>query len=128
MNGSVSYETRVGAGDTKLFGNTSYSYESSKSIQTDGLAETGDALVVNGRLGIKTENITISLFGRNLTNEDSIPLATRWFDLRYGSATGIPAGLTFDGKAAVPETGSPRAFFGALRKTRTFGIEASFKY
>ena len=128
MNGSVSYETRVGAGDTKLFGNTSYSYESSKSIQTDGLAETGDALVVNGRLGIKTENITISLFGRNLTNEDSIPLATRWFDLRYGSATGIPAGLTFDGKAAVAETGSPRAFFGALRKTRTFGIEASFKY
>jgi iron complex outermembrane recepter protein len=128
-NGSISYEHGLGSGSLKIFGNTNYSYEDSKNIQTDGLAKTGDAFVVNGRLGIKSDNFTIAVFGRNLTNEDSIPLATRWFDLRYGSSAGlIPAGLTFNGSPASAETGSPRGLFGALRKSRTFGVEATFKY
>jgi iron complex outermembrane recepter protein len=128
-NGSISYEKALGSGSVKGFINTNYSYEDSKFIQTDNFAKTGDAFVVNGRIGIKADNFTVALFGRNLTNEDAIPLATRWFDLRYGSSAGlIPAGLTFNGAPASAETGSPRGFFGALRKTRTFGIEASFKY
>ena len=129
INGSASYETDVGSGDLKLYGNTNFSFEDSKYIQTDNLAKTGDTFLLNARIGIKTDHFSISLFGRNLTNEDSIPLATRWFDLRYGSAAGrIPAGLTFDGRPAFAETGSSRAFFGALRKGRTFGVEGTFKF
>ncbi|MFM2409546.1 MAG: hypothetical protein RL481_374, partial [Pseudomonadota bacterium] len=128
-NGSISYETALGSGGLKGFVNTNYSYEDSKFIQTDNFAKTGDAFVVNGRIGIKHDNFTFSLFGRNLTNEDAIPLATRWFDLRYGSSAGlIPAGLTFNGAPASAETGSPRGFFGALRRSRSFGLEATFKY
>ncbi|WP_397606540.1 TonB-dependent receptor domain-containing protein, partial [Sphingorhabdus sp.] len=131
VNGSVNYETGLGSGDGKLFGIANFSYEDSKYIQTDNLAKTGDTFLLNTRLGYKTKNFTIALFGRNLTDEDSIPLATRWFDLRYGAGTtGLPpaAGVTFDGRPAQIETGSPRAFFGALRKGRTFGLEGTFNF
>jgi iron complex outermembrane recepter protein len=129
VNGSLSYEAPLGGGSLRGFGNANFSYESSKAIQTDNFAQTGSAFVVNARLGIKTENFSIAVFGRNLTNENSIPLATRWFDLRYGSSAGlIPPGLTFDGRPAFAETGSPRGLFGALRKTRTFGVEGSVKF
>jgi iron complex outermembrane recepter protein len=144
VNGSASYEANIGS-SLKGFGLASFSYESSKSIQTDNFAKVGSAFLVNARIGIKTENFTIALFGRNLTNEDSVPLATRWFDLRYGSAcrsdvpqfpsatcpstVARPIGpTTFDGRPAVAETGSPRGIFGALRKSRTFGIEGTFNF
>lgn len=131
VNGSVNYETGIGSGDAKLFGIANFSYEDSKYIQTDNLAKTGDTFLLNARLGFKTENFTLAVFGRNLTDEDSIPLATRWFDVRYGAGTtGLPpaAGVTFDGRPAQIETGTPRAFFGALRKGRTFGVEGTFNF
>lgn len=130
VNGSVSWNTDIGS-NLNLFTNANFSYEDSKYIQTDNLAKTGDTFLLNARLGLKTENFTLSLFGRNLTNEDSIPLATRWFDLRYGAGTtGLPpaASVTFDGRPAQVETGSPRAFFATLRKGRTFGVEATFNF
>ncbi len=131
VNGGMSYESAINGGSVRAFGNTSFSLESSKFVQTDNLAKTGDTFLLNARLGIKTEHFTLAVFGRNLTNEQTIPLATRWFDLRYGAGTkGLPpaATVTFDGRTAIVESGSPRGFFGQLRKGRTFGIEGSFKF
>jgi len=109
--------------------NVNASYEASKFIQVHNLAETGDTVLVNAKVGIGGERWEVSLFGRNLTNEDSIPLATRWFDLRYGFAprVGGPGGIppAVIGRA---DTGLPRAFFTALRKGRSFGVEAKFKF
>ncbi|MGL5839794.1 MAG: TonB-dependent receptor [Sphingorhabdus sp.] len=130
VNGSVNWNKEIG-NNLSIFTNANFSYEDSKYVQTDNLAKTGDTFLLNARLGIRTENFTVSLFGRNLTDEDSIPLATRWFDLRYGAGTtGLPpaAGVTFDGRPAQVETGTPRAFFGSLRKGRTFGVEATFNF
>lgn len=130
VNGSIAWDKEIGS-SLSIFTNANFSYEDSKYVQTDNLAKTGDTFLVNARLGIKSEKFTVSFFGRNLTGEDSIPLATRWFDLRYGAGTtGLPpaAGVTFDGRPAQIETGSPRGFFGALRKGRTFGLEATFNF
>ncbi len=130
VNGSVSWDKELG-NDFSLFTNANFSYEDSKYVQTDNLAKTGDTFLLNARLGVRTKNVTVSLFGRNLTNEDSIPLATRWFDLRYGAGTtGLPpaAGVTFDGRPAQIETGTPRGFFASPRKGRTFGVEANFNF
>lgn len=130
VNGSVSYDREIGR-DTSFFFNSNFSYEDSKYVQVHNLAETGDAFLLNARLGIRTENWSIAVFGRNLTDEDSIPLATRWFDLRYGAGTrGLPAAssVTFDGRPAQIETGTPRGFFATLRKGRTFGVEATFNF
>lgn len=143
-NASLSYEADLSSSVTGFF-TSNMSYESEKNIQTDNFAKVGDTFLVNARLGIKTKNFTVAVFGRNLTNEDSVPLATRWFDLRYGSAcrsdvpqfpsatcpstVARPIGpTTFNGSPAVAETGSPRGIFGALRKSRTFGIEGTFNF
>jgi outer membrane receptor protein involved in Fe transport len=132
INGGVSYEHEVSpANGMRLFANSNFSFEDQKFVQVDNLAKTGDAFLLDARIGLRTDRFSIALFGRNLTDEDSIPLATRWFDLRYGAGTrGLPpaAGVTFDGRPAQIETGSPRGFFATLRKSRTFGIEGTFRF
>jgi len=131
VNGSVSWSKELNSNGLEFFANSNFSYEDAKYIQVDNLAKTGDAFLLNARLGIKTERFSIAVFGRNLTDEDSIPLATRWFDLRYGAGTtGLPpaASVSFDGRPAQIETGTPRAFFATLRRGRTFGVEASVNF
>jgi iron complex outermembrane recepter protein len=129
VNGGFSYEADVGSGGLAAFFNSNFSYEASKYVQVHNQAQTGDTFLLNARMGIRHENWTLALFGRNLTNEDSIPLATRWFDLRYaGTRNGLPTAGTFDGRPAIVESGNPRGFFGTLRKGRTFGVEASFNF
>ncbi len=129
INGSANLDQPL-TDKISLFGIAGFSYEASKYVQVDNEAETGSAFLVNARLGLKTDKMTVAIFGRNLTNEDSIALATRWFDLRYGAGTkNLPAPpYTFDGRPVQIETGSPRAFFGSLRKGRTFGVEATFNF
>ncbi len=59
--------------------------------------------------GSTIDRCRVALFGCSLTNEDSISLATRWFDLRYGSSAGlIPPRQTFNGAPAVAKSGPPR--------------------
>jgi iron complex outermembrane recepter protein len=131
VSGSMNYERDLNDNGLSMFFNANFSAEASKYVQVDNLAETGDTFLANARIGIRTPQFSIALFGRNLTNEDSIPLATRWFDLRYGAGTrGLPAAasVTFDGRPAAIETGSPRGFFGALRRGRTFGLEATVNF
>lgn len=128
INGSASYDHPL-SGDWSIFANTNFSYEDKKFVQTDNLAEVGDAFLVNVRLGVRNERFSITAFVKNLTNEDSVPLATRWFDYRYGAGTrNLPTSPSFNGTPAVIETGAPRAFFGALRKGRTFGVEAAMNF
>jgi hypothetical protein len=110
-------------------------YEGSKYVQVHNLAETGETTLVNLRLGVRSDNgWSVIAFGRNLTDSETIPMATRWFDLRTGSARTCSATVTTNCMPATPtpgtkngaDSGSPRAFFGALRPGRTFGVE--FRY
>lgn len=134
LNGAVDWEAPLSTA-LRLAANMSFSWESKKYIQTDNLAWVPSAFLLNARLGVKTDSFTIAAFGRNLTDEEAPPLATRWFDYRYGNAArGLPAATvpggprfgTFDGRPAVIDTGAPRAFFAPLRRGRTFGIEVTF--
>ncbi|MEW4467234.1 TonB-dependent receptor [Parasphingorhabdus sp. JC815] len=130
LNGSASYEHPVGP-DLDIFGITNFSFESKKYVQTDNFAYVPSAFLLGARIGIRSKNFSLAVFGRNLTNEDAPPLATRWFDYRYGAGTqGLPpaSSVTFNGQPAVIESGAPRGFFGRLRKSRTFGIEGSVKF
>ena len=101
-----------------------FTHEGSKFVQVHNLAETGDTNMLGLRLGVKSDDWSVTAYGRNLTDEDTIPLATRWFDLRYGSG---PRGLAGTAPAGY-DSGSPRALFAALRKGRTFGIEVSYSF
>ncbi|MBI1392781.1 MAG: TonB-dependent receptor plug domain-containing protein [Alphaproteobacteria bacterium] len=107
------------------------SYESSKFVQVHNQAETGDAFVLGGQIGVRSGNWQANLFVRNLTNEDSIVLATRWFDLRYGFGPNVGRILADGGALGGPNavsTGLPRAFFGTLRRPRQFGVELNYNF
>ncbi|MFZ9668049.1 MAG: TonB-dependent receptor, partial [Steroidobacteraceae bacterium] len=108
-----------------------FTHEGSKFVQVHNLAETGDTNMMGLRFGVKSDDWSITAYGRNLTDEDTIPLATRWFDLRYGSGSAISGSRGLAGIAAATtghDSGSPRAFFGSLRKGRTFGVEVSYSF
>jgi outer membrane receptor protein involved in Fe transport len=108
-----------------------FTHEGSKFVQVHNLAETGDTNMMGLRFGVKSDDWSITAYGRNLTDEDTIPLATRWFDLRYGSGSATAGSRGLAGIAAATtghDSGSPRAFFGSLRKGRTFGVEVSYSF
>lgn len=78
-------------------------YESSKFAQVHNEAETGDATLVNLRLGLVSDRYAIRVWGRNLTGED-----TAYTVLRY----------------AEPEA-FRRNFAVAPRRDATFGVTVS---
>jgi len=110
----------------EFFFNADVSYESEKPVQVHNLAFAPEATLVGSRLGINGKNWTLAAFGRNLTNEDAPPMATRWLSLPYLSP-GFP---TLNIAANVPgaDTRSPRAFFAAARRERQLGAEFIYRF
>ena len=100
----LDFRRPLGRGDWEWFFGANVSYESSKFSQVHNLAETGDATLVNARLGFASEDININFFGKNLTDEDSTPLV-----LRYA-----------DGADSFK-----RSFVGTLRREAHYGVTVS---
>ena len=119
------YSRGIGANGLEVFASGDVSYESTKFVQVHGFAETGDTTLVGARAGLRNANWKLSIWGKNLTEEDTIPIATRWFDVIQGSAAA--AGLTGAGAVGI-DTGSPRAFFFMPRRGRTIGAELKWTY
>ena len=65
-------------GGWEWYGGASYIFESSKFAQVHNKAETGDAAVVNARLGFVCDRYSIRIWGRNLTGEDTAYNVTRY--------------------------------------------------
>jgi outer membrane receptor protein involved in Fe transport len=110
----------------EFFFNADVSYESEKPVQVHNLAYAPEATIVGTRFGLNGENWTLAAFGRNLTDEDAPPMATRWLSLPY-LAPNFP---TLNTAAFVPgaDTSSPRAFFGSLRRERQLGLELIYRF
>ena len=66
------------SGGWEWFGGVSYVFESSKFAQVHNEAETGTTTLVNARLGFVSDRYAVSLWGRNLTGEDSAPNVVRY--------------------------------------------------
>jgi outer membrane receptor protein involved in Fe transport len=101
------------------------SYESSKFVQVHNLAETGSTTLFGARLALEGENWTLAMLGRNLTDEDTVTLCTRWFTTPYGFGA-TPASI-----APAPPTASrssPRGFFCGLRDGASAAVELKFNY
>ncbi len=106
----------------EIFANINLSYESKRFTQLHQESYTGAALLLGLRAGIRGDNWSAALIGRNLTDEDSAILATRWlqspFINRLTVRSSAPAGA---------DTGMPRAFFALPRRERQFGVEFSYE-
>lgn len=56
------------------------SYEDSKFSQVHNFAETGDSTLVNLRAGFRNDNYSVLFWGKNVTDEDSVPNVLRYAD------------------------------------------------
>jgi len=118
------YTRDLGAMGMTFFASGDVSYESSKFVQVHGGARTGDTTLVGGRMGLQGDHWKLSLWGKNLTDDDTIPIATRWFDIYQGTPITL---LSQAGISSGIGTG-PRGFFYAPRAGRTIGLELKLNY
>jgi hypothetical protein len=88
-------------------------YEGSKFAQIHNLAETGARTYLNARIGLEGGNWSLSVWGKNLNDDDTGLDILRYIDSR---------GLTGPGSL------STRAFAVTLPKPRQYGITASYKF
>jgi iron complex outermembrane receptor protein len=85
-------------------------YEGSKFSQVHNLIETGDRTYVNARIGLEGRSWTVSLWGKNLTDDD-----TALDILRYIDSRNIPSPAT-------------RGFAVTLPRPRQIGLTATLKF
>ena len=69
-----------GSSNLEWFVGANWSHESSKFAQVTNFIETGSASLVSARFGFAGDNWSVSLWGKNLTGEDSTPLVLRYAD------------------------------------------------
>lgn len=123
---SFNGELRAPMGSTgrlEWFARADYTYESSKYVQVHNLAETGSAAILGAQLGIESGNWTVMAYGRNILDEDSIVMATRWLQTPY-----LSTGFSPNTAPVNAARGAPRAFFGTLRRGATYGVEARYRF
>jgi len=122
------------ANDWEFFVNADVSWEDEKPVQVHNLAWVPDATLVNAQIGFDTGPMTISFYGRNLTDEDAPSMVTRWIQdpVASGAAGGGGGSTPFQaGCSPFPPTCStsyPRAFFGDMRRGRNFGVEFNYRF
>lgn len=114
---------------TDMFANVDFTHEGSKFVQVHNGMFTGDTNIFSAQVGVKFDNVRLEVFGRNLTDERTPPIATRWFDLQEGfnSLPNDPAGT--NGRAAIDRnvTG-PRSAFLSYRRGRQLGVRAKVDF
>jgi outer membrane receptor protein involved in Fe transport len=95
-------------------------YEGSKWVQLDNLAETGAATKVGIRLGISSDAWDVTLWGKNVFDDRTAADALRYIDT---------AGIT-PTNYTTPQFGgiTPRGFALTLPRQRQFGITANYKF
>ncbi len=98
-----------------------YSYESSRYIQVHNLAETGNASVVNMRVGIERDAWNVTLWVKNLTDDDTMIDVRRNVD--PGVFITVPVQPPLPGTVTVRT--NPRDFAIALADQRMFGLTFS---
>jgi len=150
--GSLAADFRTPINETlDFFAGADLSYTGKRVVQVHNDPFVPAATLLGARVGVSSDRWTASLYGRNLTNEDAVTIATRWFAQPYIgfstspfagatplrtsaslAAAGLPAYPPASGAStglnSVASYALPRAFFAALRRERQVGLEVSYKF
>jgi hypothetical protein len=88
--------------------------------QIDNLIETGDVVTVGGRFIVSGENWEVSLWGKNLLDDDTVVDVFR----------GVDNSNITQAQYNSPQFGaiSPRGFTLTLPRPREIGISATFRF
>jgi outer membrane receptor protein involved in Fe transport len=139
---TADWRSPLGSSRWEFFANADVTYEDKKPVQVHNEAFVPAATIVGARFGVSNDNWSVSVFGRNLTDEDAPQIATRWFQwplANLGSPVNVPgapssilntpvstAGLVPAG--SIVSTNFPRGFFGSFRRERQVGVEVSYSF
>lgn len=108
-NLGVEFHTGVGAANWELFARMDASYQSERFAEVYNHASTGDSSRVDARLGLKAEQWSVTLWGRNI-GDDRSPMSVRRF---------------INGNAAFP---LQRAYDMAFPSGRLMGLTATYQF
>ena len=140
FSATIDFDTQIND-SWDFFAGADYSWEDRKPVQVHNEAWVPDATIVNARIGVSTRALSVSVYGRNLTDEDAPSMVTRW--LQYplasagaggvgGSVAALPSDALLGASCGAPAGGCsvnfPRAFFGDMRRGRNFGLEVSYRF
>lgn len=78
-NIALNYKNEISA-DLDWFGRLSWNYDSSRYAHVHNLIETGDRKTVDLRLGFNWKNITVTAWGKNITDDDTPTYVFRYID------------------------------------------------
>jgi iron complex outermembrane recepter protein len=116
----VRYERPIAAG-YDWYGSADYSYESSKYAAEHNLIETGDRNLVGLRTGLTTGAWDLSLWVRNLFDDETPVDVIRYFDRRFGPLPSFP-------QAGSPPSSTPRGFAIPLPPGRQAGVTLRYRF
>ncbi|MDJ0643481.1 MAG: TonB-dependent receptor [Erythrobacter sp.] len=97
-------------------------YLSSRFAQVQNLAETGDAFELDARVTFKYgDNISLAIYGKNLTNEDAPLGVLRFIDPTGGNGSFVVNGTNIANGFTLSSAGQSRGFQFNNRLSRRFG-------
>ena len=97
-------------------------YLSSRFAQVQNLAETGEAFELDARVTLKYgDNVSLVIYGRNLTNEDAPLGVLRFIDPTGGNGSFVVNGTNIANGFTLSSAGQSRGFQFNNRLSRRFG-------
>lgn len=104
-------------------------YLSSRFAQVQNLAETGSAFELDGRVRFDIgENFSLTIYGKNLTNEDAPLGVLRFIDPTGGNGSFVVNGTVIQNGFTLSSAGQSRGFQYNSRPGRRFGAIARIKF
>lgn len=89
----VDYRTPLGSGEWSAFAGGNLTVTSTSFAQVHNLAETGDATIVDLRLGVQNDRFKIMGYVKNLFDEDAVQQILRYADANNDLRRNFVAGL-----------------------------------
>ena len=130
--GNVSQTLHQRIGDAELFAGVDVTYESKKYAQVHNLAYVDAVTLFGARIGLRFHQLEVSIFGRNLGDDDTPVLITRWLQLGNGGNSAVgdpdPRDDTRTLTSNDVDAGSPRAFFSLPREGQQLGAELRWRF
>ncbi len=113
-------------GDSSWFVSATYAYESSRFAQEHNLIETGDRDLVGLQAGYSVNNWDFTVWGKNITDDDTPVDILRYIDRRSGSLTGCAA-VDPAANCSGAST-SPRGFALTPQRQKQWGVTVNYRF
>ena len=102
-------------------------YEGSRFSQIHNLIETGEMLRMGLRVGVRRDDLEITLWGKNIFDDDAPLDILRYIDRSAGSLPQAPSFPGYSGETRSAST-TPRGFAISLPRGRQVGITLNYSF